>query len=343
MIFNWRPYNKKFVKSLTSKLDRMTIHISEAQAFINAIKERNWVSFELNKVNGIESPLIQSLQSLQETLKDLNQREEEKSWVANNSSQIAIVLQKHQHDLGVLTDEVLKKIVQCCQANQGGLFLLNCDEETEFLELVGMYAYGKRKYEVKKIELGSGLAGQVFLEGGLTMLTDVPKNYVKITSGLGEATPRCMVLIALEINGIKQGVLELAFFRKPHSYQIEFLRNICEGVARAIYWAKESKRTKDLLHHSESLSQNLKNQESELRQSLEKMQAIQEDMERKNQLLETSRKEIEDKKSEIENMNSLIESKIEMQKLLYETQLNKLRKKLTDQNQVPHLRLTDQN
>ena len=76
------------------------------------------------------------------------------------------------------------------EAQQGGVFLLQEEEDDQYLELVACYAFDKKKFVEKRIDIGEGMIGQAFMERNTVVLKEVPKGYTHITSGLGEATPK---------------------------------------------------------------------------------------------------------------------------------------------------------
>ena len=86
-----------------------------------------------------------------------------------------------------------------------------------------VYAFEKRKYVNKQVRKGQGLVGEVYQEGSTVYLTEVPEDYINITSGLGESNPRSILLTPLNLNDEIYGVVELASFKAFQPYQIEFV------------------------------------------------------------------------------------------------------------------------
>jgi hypothetical protein len=128
-----------------------------------------------------------------ELLKMRNQMQKAKKqddiriWTNEGLSKFADLIRKYQNNLTELSDDLISNIVHYLNAQQGGLFFLNDDsEDDKYLELVGCYAYQRKKFLEKRVELGQGMVGQCFLEGETEYLTNIPENYVNITSGLGE-------------------------------------------------------------------------------------------------------------------------------------------------------------
>ena len=143
------------------------------------------------------------------------------------------------------------------------------------------YAYDKRKWVEKNIPVGSGLIGQAYLEGTPVILNDVPAGYLHITSGLGQALPRNIVIIPMMHNEQTIAVAEFASFDKLEAYQVQFLVRIGEYFASSISNTSTTKQMKGLLEEAGMREQQMKQREEELRQNMEELQAIQEEMERK--------------------------------------------------------------
>src|SRR5699024_3236907 len=115
------------------------------------------------------------------------------------------------------------------------LYLIN-DENPEdvFIELITCYAYNRKKYINRKIALGEGLIGQVILEKETTYMTEIPEQYIKITSGLGEALPRNLLVVPLKIEDKVLGAIELASFKRLPDYRIQFVEKLGESIASTI-------------------------------------------------------------------------------------------------------------
>ena len=117
-------------------------------------------------------------------------------------------------------------------ANQGGFFVYNDQNQAPgYLELIGCYAYERKKHLEKQIMPGEGLLGQVFLEGETTCLTEIPNDYISIRSGLGGANPKSLLLVPLNTDDKTEGVLELASFREFACYEIELIEKVAVMVA----------------------------------------------------------------------------------------------------------------
>jgi len=211
----------------------------------------------------------------------LNQAEKEKkiAWVATGIANFSDILRKEFSE--GFYDEIISGIINYTKSNQGGLFILEEIDRKKVLVMKSCYGYERKKFIDKTIDLGEGIAGQCFLEKRTIFVTEIPQYYTHITSGLGHATPSCLLVVPLKLNEEVVGVLELASFKEYESHEREFVEKIAENIASTIISIKVNERTKVLLEESQIQTENLKAQEEEMRQNMEEMQATQEEMARK--------------------------------------------------------------
>jgi len=143
------------------------------------------------------------------------------------------------------------------------------------------YAYDRKKYISKKIRPGEGLVGTCYLEGEPIYMTNVPNNYITITSGLGDANPRAMLICPLKVNDRIFGVIELASFKPFEPHQLDFVQKVSESIAATISTVNVNIRTNRLLEQTKLQAEEMVNTEEELRQNMEEMQATQEESRRR--------------------------------------------------------------
>lgn len=242
--------------------------------------EANYTSIS-EKLSQSETEKEESERQLQES----KAQDERRQWVNEGLAQFADILRKHQHSTAELSQELISCLVTYMKANQGAIFLLDEDEESKtkgLLNLEAAYAYDRQKFLTKQIAPGQGLVGQAFLEKEYIYLIDIPKNYISIGSGLGDAKPNCVLIFPLKINEKVVGIIELASFRTYNQYQIDFAMKLGENIAGTISNVNTNKKTRSLLEDSQEQTEILKAQEEEMRQNAEELQATQEELERNN-------------------------------------------------------------
>ncbi len=208
--------------------------------------------------------------------------DQRRNWAAQGLAKFAEILRNNNTDMETMTHEVLYNLVRYIDANQGGIFVVNDgDLQNRFLEMRSCYAYDRKKFAEKRIEIGEGLAGTCFQEGETIYMTEVPHDYVEITSGLGGDTPSAILIVPLKVNEEIFGVLELAAFTEFQPHVREFVEKVSESIASTISALKVSERTAALLEQAKIQTQEMSEQEEELRQNMEELQATQEEWARK--------------------------------------------------------------
>ncbi len=248
--------------------------------------------------------LGESLLTMRTSLVDASSREEKERFSTAGLANIGEILRAHVDDLQTLCDEVLTEIVKYTKSNQGSIFTVEeRDTENEHLKLMSARAWDRKKFLEKRVEMGQGLLGQAAVEKSTIYMTDVPENYIVITSGLGQANPRSIVIVPLKNEERVIGVLELASFRKFERFEIEFLEKVGESIASTILNSRNNERNKELLEQSSMMTEQMKAQEEEMRQNMEEMQATQEEMARTQRMLTEQSREVHEKQN---NLNALI-------------------------------------
>jgi hypothetical protein len=241
-----------------------------------------------------EDILGNSLLEMGKNLKKLSEEDLKRNWAAVGLAEFAQLLRENS-DMQLLFDNIMSKLVNYVNANQGALFLVNENENEVALSMSACYAYDRKKHIGALIHPGEGLVGQCYLERDVIYLTDVPENYVNITSGLGQATPRCISLFPLIVNDKIMGVIELASFKILDKYEIDFIKKVCENIAGTISNVKINQKTVVLLENAKISQQKMMENEEEMRQNLEELTATQEGMQRREHDFKIQIQELEDK------------------------------------------------
>ncbi|GJM60868.1 GAF domain-containing protein [Persicobacter diffluens] len=212
-------------------------------------------------------------------IKEQKAIDEKRQWITQGVSAIDQLLRTNEKD-DALQDQIIREIVNYAGAIQGGLYSVEGESEDLHLQLTACYAYNRKKYHEQKIEIGEGLVGQCYLEQETIYLTEVPENYISITSGLGEANPNCILIMPLKYNEEIVGVIELAAFQVMDEYHMEYLQKASHSVASYLINNKINARTQLLLEESQLATEQLRAQEEEMRQNMEELHATHEQITR---------------------------------------------------------------
>lgn len=267
------------------RLEEESKRVNTMTQFIEAVSGGNY-DIEL-KASSAHDSLTTTLVNMRDTLKRNSEEDKRRNWSTSGLAQIGEILRTASTTTTALYDRIIKFVVQYTKSNQGGLFILNEDNESQkFLELVTCYAFERKKYLTRTIGVGEGLIGQCFLEGERIYLLELPQDYVHITSGLGGANPNALLIVPLKVNDRIYGVLELASFKKYEEYEIELVEKLADSIASTVSAVRVNDTTRTLLERTQQQAEEMKSQEEEIRQNMEELEATQEEMRRKQSVLE---------------------------------------------------------
>lgn len=281
--FSKLEYNEENeIGQITNYINFLILDNKNAQNYIKKLDLDKIEEAEILIDDTDSSPLRKSLVEMHDQLRTIAIKENQRNWIVEGQAIFSDVLSRYSSDFQTLCDEIIKKLVQYTNSLQGGLFVLNRIEDT--LEMASCYAYDRKKFISNKIELGDGIVGQVWQEKKSVFITELPQDHMVIKSGLGSQAPNCLLVVPLIENNVFYGVIEIASFKILEQYKIDFIEKIAENIATTLAGVETTKRTQLLLSESQELTQKMKEQEEEMLQNLEELQATQEEMRRREML-----------------------------------------------------------
>jgi len=281
------------IEEMSNALNASIEGLEEKTSFANEIGQGNLdYAFSLRSEDDLlGQSLIDMQKSLQQARKEEDLRKEEdrkRQWVNEGLAKFADILRQNNDNIQQLGDDIISNLVKYLNANQGGLFLLTEEEgEEPVLDLLSAFAFDRKKYHQKRIPYGEGLVGTCAIEKESTYLTEIPKDYIEITSGLGDSNPTSILIVPLKLEEKIFGVVELASFLELKQYQIDFVEKVAESIASTLSSVKSNMQTNELLEKFQQQSEELAAQEEEMRQNLEELQATQEEAARKSAEMES--------------------------------------------------------
>jgi len=320
-------YNQKNeIGAVADSLNFLVENFQQYASFANEIGDGRFkTDFEVNSEKDV---LGYSLLSMRDSLRNVAEEDQKRNWANEGFSIFSNILRDTGRSSEDLAYAIISQLVKYLEANQGGLFLLEEEEvktdklttkepeKIDILKLKAAFAYNKRKYEQRNIALGQGLLGQAVMEKEITYIKNAPTDYVRITSGLGDAPPNIILIAPLIVNEEIYGAIELASFKHFADYELEFIRQIAESIASTLASVKASENTKRLLEESKDKEERMKEQEKEMVKNMEQLAATKMEMEKNTQQLEEYKQNLEKqvesrtaelKEKEIQLSNTLLQ------------------------------------
>ena len=215
------------------------------------------------------------------------EEDEQRNWAAQGVAKFSDILRTNTDELDELAYNIISNLVKYTSSSQGGIYVINDNDKNNiFIEMKASYAFDRRKFITRRIEIGEGLVGRCYLEKERIYLTDIPKDYIKITSGLGEESPKSLLIVPLIYNDVIYGLVEIASFNEYPQHVIEFIERIGESIAATISSSKSQIQTALLLEQSQQQAEEMSSQEEEMRQNMEELRATQEQSARREEELQ---------------------------------------------------------
>lgn len=291
--------------AMNQSLSKMLNNLRETAEFARQIGEGN-LDYKielLGKNDHLRTVLLEMRDKLKEAaeLEERKHNEEERSrWSTEGLAKLNDML-RQQDKLTELSYKVISFLVNYLEANQGGLFVRNTDDDEELIyELQAAYAYNRRKYLKRNFKEGESLIGTVAIEKETMYMTEIPQDYIQITSGLGDANPEALLIVPMKIEEEVYGIIEIASFHKLQQYQIDFVEQASLSIASTLHSSETNRKTRELLEKTQQQAEEMSAQEEEMRQNMEELQATQEESSRKTQEYERELEEANKKNEELE-------------------------------------------
>jgi HAMP domain-containing protein/signal transduction histidine kinase/DNA-binding response OmpR family regulator len=236
-------------------------------------------------------------------LKDTTLKNTEQDWLKGNLARFGRMLQG-QKDMLTVGRLILSELAPVVSAQHAVFYTYESSQDSPGLKLLASYAYEHPGDVGKRLELGQGLVGQCALEKKKILLANVPAEYVRISSGLGGATPVNIIVLPIVFEGQVKAVLELASFERFNSTHEAFLDQLTDSIGIVLNTIEANMRTEGLLTQSQSLANELQNRQEELQQTNQELQE-------KARLLAHQNVEVERKNREVEQARQALEEKAE--------------------------------
>lgn len=287
------------IRSLSTRLNSIS---SVMRGVANGDTELD-TKVEVKTDDEIDQVVI-SFNQMTESLVEQRLREKELTWIKTNIADITTSL-SGTHDLESLGRILLSKVVPLVEASHAVFYVKDSnDKDLEpIFKLVSSYAFKERKNFTNIVHVGEGLIGQAVLEKTPIILTDVPSDYVQVTSGLGKATPLNLYVLPISFENQVSAVLEFASFKPFSDNQQSFLEELIKDVGIILESVMGRIQLAKLLEETQMLMEEIQTQSEELQSQQEELKATNEELEEQTQALRNSEEKLQIQQEELEQTN----------------------------------------
>ncbi|PJZ72006.1 hybrid sensor histidine kinase/response regulator [Leptospira perolatii] len=257
------------------------------------------------KAAGEVAALSDNINEMIRNLRETTRINTEQDWLKTNLAKFTRLLQG-QRNLVNVSKLILSELAPLVAAQHGAFFITESLENEPSLKLLVSYAYQERKNVSNRFKPGEGLVGQTFIEKERILLTNVPSDYIKINSALGEAPPLNIVVLPVLFEGEVKAIIELASFSSFTPIHLNFLDQLTESIGIVLNTIAASMRTEELLIQSQTLTEELQGRQEELTKTNKRLEEQAKSLQASEDLLKEQREELQDKNDELEEKASLL-------------------------------------
>jgi len=250
------------------------------------------------RARGEVSHLKDNINEMIRNLKETTQKNARQDWLKTNLTRFTRLLQG-QRDIGAMTALILSELAPLVSAHHGVFYLFDDQGRESRLRMIAGYGYRAGDGIPTSFALGESLVGQCALERTRIWLTHVPRDYVRIASGLGSAAPANIVVLPVLFEQQVKAVIEIASLDRFTDTHLSFLDQLMESIGVVLHTIEANGRTESLLTQSQSLAQELQQTNMELAQKARLLSGQNIEVERKNREVEQAKLALEEKATQL--------------------------------------------
>jgi signal transduction histidine kinase/HAMP domain-containing protein/CheY-like chemotaxis protein len=294
------------VNELAGNLTRQVRAIAEVTSAVTSGDLTRSISVE---AQGEVAELKDNINAMVVSLRETILANQQQDWLKTNLARIAGMMQGHR-DLAVVAELIMDELAPLVGAQHGTFFLAEPGDGGEpWLRLIAGYGLRADEAAPTQYRLGQSLIGQVARTKRSIVVADIPRGYIKISSGLGEAPSANLGIVPILFEDQVLGVIELASFTAFSRVQTDFLEQLSETLGVNVNTIVANARTDALLEESQRLASELQARSEELQAQQVELQRSNAELEDKAALLAAQNRDIETKNAEIERARQEIEER----------------------------------
>ncbi|MHB0947644.1 MAG: HAMP domain-containing protein [Gemmatimonadaceae bacterium] len=300
---------KDLTDSVNAMANSLTVQVRNIADVATAVTKGDLTRQITVEAQGELDELKSNINQMIGNLRETTERNQEQDWLKTNLAKFSRMMQG-QKDLESVSRLIMSELTPLVSAHHGAFFIMDGEVLAgAALKLIASYAYRARKHIANRFSLGEGLVGQAALEKEPILLQNVPDDYIQITSGLGEAPPRNIIVLPILFEGEVKAVIELASFLPFSQIHQTFLDQLAESIGVVLNMIQANMRTEELLEQSQKLTQELQSQSEELRRQQEELKKSNAELEQQARSLRQSEELLKEQQEELQQVNEELEEK----------------------------------
>jgi HAMP domain-containing protein/CheY-like chemotaxis protein/signal transduction histidine kinase len=289
-------------KDLTENVNQLAANLTNQMRAIGEVATavtRGDLSRSIQvEARGEVSYLKDNINEMIRNLKETTQKNAQQDWLKTNLARFTRLLQG-QRDLQAVTKLILSELAPLVSAHHGVFYMMDSQESDARLRMIASYGYRSSRKLPTSFLPGEGLVGQCAIEKNRIWLTDVPRDYIVVSSGLGAAPPNNIVVLPILFEQQVKAVIEIASLDRFTETHLSFLDQLMESIGVVLNTIEANSRTESLLTQSQSLAQELQQTNQELAEKARLLSEQNIEVERKNREVEQAKLALEEKATQL--------------------------------------------
>jgi HAMP domain-containing protein/CheY-like chemotaxis protein/signal transduction histidine kinase len=289
-------------KDLTENVNQLAANLTNQMRAIGEVATavtRGDLSRSIQvEARGEVSYLKDNINEMIRNLKETTQKNAQQDWLKTNLARFTRLLQG-QRDLQAVTKLILSELAPLVSAHHGVFYMMDSQEMDARLRMIASYGYRSSRKLATSFLPGEGLVGQCAVEKTRIWLTDVPRDYIVVSSGLGAAPPTNIVVLPILFEQQVKAVIEIASLDRFTETHLSFLDQLMESIGVVLNTIEANSRTESLLTQSQSLAQELQQTNQELAEKARLLSEQNIEVERKNREVEQAKLALEEKATQL--------------------------------------------
>jgi CheY-like chemotaxis protein/signal transduction histidine kinase/HAMP domain-containing protein len=289
-------------KALTENVNQLAANLStqvRAIAEVATAVTRGDLSRSIQvAASGEVADLKDNINEMIRNLKETTQKNAEQDWLKTNLARFTRLLQG-QRDLETVSSLILSELAPLVSAHHGVFYMMDSQNQTQRLNRIASYGFRSSKKVPESFGPGEGLVGQCAIEKTRVWLTNVPRDYIQVSSALGAAPPTNILVLPILFEQEVKAVIEIASLDRFTLTHIGFLDQLMESIGVVLNTIETNSRTESLLTQSQRLAQELQQTNLELAEKARLLSEQNSEVERKNQEVEQAKFALEEKATQL--------------------------------------------